>query len=252
MPHDDKRRLEKTIEDLQTHFGPRSVGRMGEGSPGRADHLATGFPSLDDVLRGGLSRGRITEIGGAPTTGIVTLALKVVAQAQAQGDTAVYLDLEQTFDPVYAARCGVALERLLLVRPDDEQQACALLRDFAEGERSVLVCDLPSTTGNGSRLAQLLPETLGRLLAPLDRSSALLLCLVPQPPGRTPPAPQLPLRHYATLRLLLERERWLHQGQDVRGYQAQVHILKNKEQPELTGISVEIDVTFDDVEGVDG
>lgn len=252
MPDDDKRRLKKTIDDLQTRFGPRSVRRMGEGSPGRTGHLATGFPALDGLLNGGLPRGRITEIGGAPTAGIVTLALRAIARAQAQGDGAVYLDLEQTFDPVYAARCGVALERLLLVRPGDGRQACALLRDFAGSERSVLVCDLPPATENGSPLARLLPETLGYLLAPLDRSLTTLLCLVPQLPGRAPSAWQLPLRHYAALRLLLRRERWLHRGQDVRGYQAQVHVLKNKNRPELTGISVEIDVTFDaGTEGVD-
>jgi RecA/RadA recombinase len=30
---------------------------------------------------------------------------------------AVYVDAGRTFDPLYAARCGVNLDRLLLVRP---------------------------------------------------------------------------------------------------------------------------------------
>lgn len=259
MPDDEQRRLEKTIDALQIRFGPRAVRQLGEGGRAATARLATGFPALDGALGGGLPRGRIVEIAGAPTAGMATLSLKVVAQAQAQGETGVYLDLEQTFDPDYAARCGVALDRLLLVRPRDAGQAFALLRDFAGGESGVLVCDLPPAVAADARLAPSLSSTLGRLLSPLARSSTVLICLVSLPAGRASADAKLPVRHYATVRLLLQRERWLYRGEDIRGYRAHVVIAKNKLGPAgETGDrshlrqTVTIDVTFNGVVQGDG
>ena len=53
------------------------------------------------------------------------------------------------------------------------------------------------------------------------------------------------LPHFASLRLLLEKERWLQQGLDIRGYQARVLVLKNKLGP--AGQSARIAITFNGV-----
>lgn len=225
MPDDDKSRLAETIQSLNQRFGGRTVRRLEAQRRAAIPRLATGFPALDGALGGGLARGRLTEIANRPTAGMVTLALKIVAQAQAQGERAVYLDLGQTFDPAYAARCGVALDSLLLVHARDERQGFGLLRDLAEAG-GVLVCDLPLSAATTPALAQALTTVAGRLLLPLGRSSTVLLCLVSLPPGAAPPA--FPLQHYATTRLLLERERWLYRGEEIRGYRARVLLAKHK------------------------
>lgn len=246
----DKHRLEQTIAALQMRFGARAVRRLGEGAYPPVDRLTTGFSALDDALDGGLPRGRIVEIAGAPTAGLATLALKVVAQVQAQGENAVYLDLEQTFDPDYAARCGVMLDRLVLVRPYDARQAFALLRDFAGGERGVLVCDLPPGVVADTHLVQALSTTLGRLLLPLGRSATVLLCLVSLPPSWLPSSKKLPLQHYTAVRLLLQRKCWLHSGDDICGYRANIFVAKNKLG--AAGQSLAVDITFDGVVQGDG
>lgn len=249
----DNEKLAKTVEALRMRFGPRAVRRLGEGAEGGVPRLATGFSALDDALDGGLPRGRIVEITGRPTAGMATLALKVVAQAQAQGERAVYLDasagsaqaLEATFDPVYAARCGVILDRLLLVRPADARQAFPLLRDFAGSGCGVLVCDLPAAVVADPPLAQALGTALGRSLHSLARADTILLCLVPLPPGRGEPPAGCPVPYYASVRLRLRRERWLRRGEDIRGYRAQVLVAKNKLG--TTGRKVTIDITFNGV-----
>jgi RecA/RadA recombinase len=43
---------------------------------------------------------------------------------------AVYLDLNRSFDPLYAQRCGVEVDGLLLYRPDDVTEVLSLLRDL--------------------------------------------------------------------------------------------------------------------------
>lgn len=245
MPDDDadndvekkKEKLAKTVEALRVRFGPRAVRRPRESARDGIPRLSTGFPGLDAALGGGLPRGRIVEIVGRPSTGTVTLALKTVTQAQAQGETAVYLDLARTFDARYAARCGVVLAQLLLVRPYDVGQAFALLRDFAGSKCGVLVCDLLPAPAD-PRLAR----ALGQSLLPLARSATVLLCLVSLPPGqKTLPRESL-VSHYAAVRIQLRRERWLYRGKDILGYRVRALVAKNKLGPAGQQATIEITV----------
>ena len=51
--------------------------------------------------------------------------------------------------------------------------------------------------------------------------------------------------HYAAVRLLLKKEKWLKKRGDVRGYKAQVHVLKNKLG--RAGRKAKIAITFNGV-----
>ena len=247
---DRKRRLEKTVTDLQGRFGLRAIGRSAD-APAPAV-IPTGFPALDAALGiGGLPRGRVSEIVGVPTAGAATLALKTIAEAQARRGVApgaaVIIDMSRTFDPDYAQRCGVDLHRLMIVHPYNAQQAIAMLPDFiASSGLDLLVFDMPLHPTLEAERRQQLSSTLGRLLAPLSRSNAVLLFVTSLPPDSDPLAgyPRaLALLHYASLRLLVRRTRWLHQRQDVRGYEADVLILKHKLGK--AGGEARIAVTFD-------
>ncbi|MBE7556790.1 MAG: hypothetical protein HS126_37585 [Anaerolineales bacterium] len=55
----------------------------------------------------------------------------------------------------------------------------------------------------------------------------------------------LALPHYATLRLQLKKENWIYKGRDVRGYEAQVIVLKN--QLGRAGHHAKIAITFNGV-----
>jgi recombination protein RecA len=251
---DRKRRLEKTVTDLQNRFGLRAINR----SPRAAalPVVPTGFRALDAALGiGGLPRGRLSEVVGIPTAGAATLALKTIAQAQTQNGTAVYIDTAQTFDPDYAHRCGVDLHRLMLVHPYNIQQAIAMLPDFAgNGGFDLLVFDMPLHPPLQPERQQQLSSALGRLIAPLHRSDCVLLFLTSLPPGSGQPLTEYPrhmaLPHYASLRLLIQRARWLYKRQDVRGYEADVLLLKNKLGS--AGQEVRIAITFNGTVQGDG
>ena len=248
MAEEDKRRLEKTVSALQARFGRRAVRRLGQHPDKPHPRLTTGFSTLDKILGGGLPRGRITEIAGVPTSGMATLALKTMAQAQAQGEIAIYLDLQQTFDPHYAARCGVVMEQLILIHPYDERQAWALLEEFVAGAAGIVVCDLPLRAFSSEPIVQALSASLERLLAPLAKSSTILICLLSLPPAAPPAsAPQnMALPHYATVRLLISRERWIYRRHDIHGYRVQVRVVKNKLGPTPASKAVEINIIFED------
>ena len=84
----------------------------------RPERLApTGDAALDAALGGGLRRGHLSEIVGAPSTGRTSLALTALAAAANRGEAVALVDTRDTFDPASAAARGLPLARLLWVRP---------------------------------------------------------------------------------------------------------------------------------------
>ena len=82
-----------------------------------AERLAgTGDRGLDAALGGGLRRGQLSEITGAPSTGRSTVAVRALAAAAGRGEAIALIDACDTFDPVSAAAHGIELSSLLWVR----------------------------------------------------------------------------------------------------------------------------------------
>src|SRR3954471_17185001 len=78
---------------------------------------STGCAELDAALGGGLRRGHLSEITGAPSSGRSTVAVQLLAGATGRGEAVALVDASDSFDPAPAANGGVALSRLLWVRP---------------------------------------------------------------------------------------------------------------------------------------
>jgi len=236
MSSDRQRKLDAVVARLQLQYGPRAVGKAAPVSEPIA-HLSTTFPELDDALGGGLPRGRITEIVGPATSGKVTLAAKTLSAAHGEREApsagsgqglVAWLDLPRTCDPDYLHRCGLDLDRLLVVRPRDAADALAISLHLVESNTlTALVFDgtaqLAQTTpatvaGSLERLATLVTQTQTAVIFLTERASAL-----PKPSAQSQT-----LAHVATVRLALRREQWLMRGNDVRGYAGQVEILKHR------------------------
>jgi recombination protein RecA len=77
---------------------------------------ATGIEPLDDLLRGGLPIGAISELAGPECSGQTSIALSFLAQMTQAGKVCCWIDVANTFDPASAAAIGVDLTRLLWVR----------------------------------------------------------------------------------------------------------------------------------------
>jgi recombination protein RecA len=98
----------------------------------RVNRVPTGFPTLDEALDGGLPRGFITELAGTPFSGKTTFALSMVANTQQSGMSAAWIDAEHVFDPAYAVRLGVGLERLPVACADTAEELLEIARRLAE------------------------------------------------------------------------------------------------------------------------
>ena len=242
----DEKKLEFTLATSKARWTTQTIISAKDNQAPSFPHISTSFPVLDIALGiGGLPRGRISELIGIPTSGMATLALKTIVNAQQNGGTAVYLDLAHTFDPDYAHRCGINLSQLLLIHPYNSQQALAMLPDFAlNGDLDIFVFDMALANPIAT-----LDQTLGRLIAPLSKTRCALLFLTSLPTLSSATHTAV-LSHFAVVRLLIHKSRWLYKLGDVAGYEAEVQLLKNKFG--IPGQVVNIAITFNGTVQGDG
>ncbi|RME81666.1 MAG: hypothetical protein D6775_13010 [Caldilineae bacterium] len=237
------RRLERTITHIQHQWGTEAI-RKGSRKTRVPPHVPTGFAALDKALGiGGIPRGRITILSGAPTSGKVTLAARVLANVQKRGRPVAYVDVMHTCDADYLERCGVRLQELLVVRPENGRQALELTLALAKrSELAAILFDHWGALGKSRQERRFASGVLDHLVGRLAKTRALFLVLDDPLPlwQRLFPFADRTLAHYATLHLALSREYWLLSGPDVRGYRAQVSILKNKFGPAHKRVPIEI------------
>ncbi|MDR1089003.1 MAG: recombinase RecA [Coriobacteriales bacterium] len=125
MDKEKAQALELTTGEIEKKFGKGSIMRYGEGGPRlELEAIPTGILALDAALGiGGVPRGRIIEIFGPESSGKTTLALQIIAEAQAMGGIVAFIDAEHALDPTYAARLGVDIDEVLVSQPDTGEQA---------------------------------------------------------------------------------------------------------------------------------
>lgn len=74
------------------------------------------LPGLKRLLAKGLYRGAVAEVSGRRSTGRMSIALHILAQATARGEICAVVDLYDSFDPASAQRAGVELDRIVWAR----------------------------------------------------------------------------------------------------------------------------------------
>ncbi len=121
---DREKALEMALAQIDKSFGKGSVMRLGDEVRVPIGVIPTGSIALDVALGiGGLPRGRVVEIYGPESSGKTTVALHAVANAQAAGGIAAFIDAEHALDPEYAKALGVDTDALLVSQPDTGEQA---------------------------------------------------------------------------------------------------------------------------------
>lgn len=239
MSDDKRRRLDHAVATVQLRHGPKAL-RRGEDalSPAAIPHIATGFTALDAMTGcGGVPLGAVTLLSGRTTSGKLTAAYKVLANAQRDGRgrtayTVALLDLSRTADPDYLLRCGLDLDALLVGRPQPGPETVQLLGDLLANRkvRAVVLDSLGDLAADRRGMANL-NATLPKLQTLLRASDAALVVLdEPQPPwmrwlnldaGRG-------VRAIAALHIEMQRERWLWREGVLVGYRAQARLLKSR------------------------
>jgi hypothetical protein len=230
---------------------PLSVSLPASGTqavPGRV--VSTGFAALDAILGpGGLPRAASVALRGAASSGATTLALRIVAEAQAAGLIVAWLDLDRSFDPVEALARGVAPDWLAVATPATLDEGLSIAGSLLAG-RSVdlLVMDLPERRdrGRGASRTELpgpsspgVVARLGRLAALARRAGTLLVVI--EPPGLAASLVSA-VAAATSLRLELARRSWIRLGRDVVGQRTAVTIGRSRYGP--PGRSAELRILY--------
>ena len=257
MPADDTkertRALDMAVSQIEKQFGKGSIMRLGQKDAiAPIASIPTGAISIDYALGvGGMPRGRVIEIYGPESSGKTTLALQVIAQAQATGGMAAFVDAEHALDASYAGKLGVNLDNLLVSQPDNGEQALEIVEVLVRsGSIDVVVVDsvaalVPKAEIEGEMgeaqmglQARLMSQALRKLTGVVSKSKTCLIfinqlreqigvmCGNPETTtgGRA-------LKFYSSVRIDIRRIASIKDGDQVVGGRTRVKVVKNKLAP---------------------
>lgn len=120
------------VEDIYDDIGENDANEEVK------DWLSTGVMSLNKAVSGrydgGLPMGRIVEIFGGESSGKTLIATKAMAQTQAKGGLAVFLDYEHAFYMELAKKLGLSGERgkWIFKQPKTAEEGFEIIETIAE------------------------------------------------------------------------------------------------------------------------
>ena len=250
MEREKEKILDVTREAIEKKFGKGSLMKLGaHAATDQVAAIPTGSLALDAALGiGGVPRGRIVEIYGPESSGKTTLALQIVAEAQAAGGVAAFIDAEHALDPSYASRLGVDIDEILISQPDTGEQAleiCDML--VRSGAIDVVVIDSVAALVPRAELegemgdttvglqARLMSQALRKLAGSLSKSNTTCIFInqLREKIGVMFGSPETTsggraLKFYSTVRIDVRRIDSIKQGTEMVGNRVRAKVVKNK------------------------
>jgi len=240
--------LDRALQQIEKAYGKGAIMAMDK-MDADVEGISTGALSLDLALGGkGLPRGRIIEMFGPESSGKTTLALHVAAEAQRCGGVAAMVDAEHALNPVWAKKCGINLETLLVSQPESGEEALSITELLVRsGSVDVIIVDsvaalIPKAEIEGdigdthvAAQARLMSQALRKLTAAIGKSRTIVVFInqirtnigvmfgnpETTPGGRA-------LKFYSSVRLDIRRISSIKEGETVVGNRIRAKVVKNK------------------------
>jgi recombination protein RecA len=242
--------LDSTIALIEREQGKGSIIMLGDSPIVQVPVIPTGSLALDLALgTGGMPRGRIIEAYGPEASGKTTLGLHMVAEAQAEGGLAAYVDLEHSLDLQYAQNIGVNVGELVFTQPNSGDEGLDTIDKLTKsGAIDIIVVDSVSaivpkeeleghiTDSHVGRQARLMSQAM-RILAGRANRTGTMIYFINQlrmkigvmfgNPETTSGGNAL--KFYSSVRLDIRRKAPIKEGKDeFVGANTKVKVVKNK------------------------
>src|SRR5579864_4684346 len=250
MADERNRAIDLAFAQIEKQFGKGSIMRLGSKEAiVPISVISTGAISFDAALGvGGFPRGRVVEVFGPESSGKTTIALQVIASAQANGGMAAFVDAEHALDPGYAKKLGVDVDNLLVSQPDYGEQALEITEALVRSNAiDVLVVDsvaalVPKAELDGEMgdshmglQARLMSQALRKLTGTVSKSRTCLIFInqIREKIGVMFGNPETTtggraLKFYSSVRVDIRRIAAVKEGDVVTGSRTRVKVVKNK------------------------
>lgn len=252
-PNSDKlKALQAAMDKIEKSYGKGSIMKMGDEEVEDIPVIPTGSIGLNAALGvGGFPRGRVIEIYGPESSGKTTLAIHAIAEAQKAGGIAAFVDAEHAFDRFYAAKLGVDIDNLYISQPDSGEQALEIAEQLIRSSAiDIVVIDSVAALTPKAELegdmgdskmglqARLMSQALRKLTAAINKTNTTCVFInqLRDKIGVMFGNPETTtggnaLKFYASVRLDIRRIGQLKDGEEVKGSQTRVKVVKNKVAP---------------------
>src|SRR5580704_10909838 len=264
MSDERAKAIDLAFAQIEKQFGKGSIMRLGSKEAiVPIAVIPTGAISFDAALGvGGFPRGRVVEVFGPESSGKTTLALQVIAQAQAAGGAAAFVDAEHALDPTYARKLGVDIDNLIVSQPDYGEQALEITSALiSSGVIDVVVVDSVAALVPKAELegemgdsfmglhARLMSQALRKITGAVARANACMIFInqVREKIGVMFGNPETTtggraLKFYSSVRVEVRRMSALKDGDTVIGNRTKIKVVKNKVAAPFR--EVEVDIIF--------